>query len=109
MSQVFVYVTAESPEEARRMGREVVSRRLAACVNILPAMQSFYWWDGALQEGSEAVLVAKTRAELAPALTAAIKELHSYQCPCVVVLPITGGNPDFLVWIEAETRALPEG
>lgn len=109
MSQVFVYVTAESVEEARRIGREVVARRLAACVNILPGMQSFYWWDGALQEGSEAVLVAKTRSELAPALTEAVKELHSYQCPCVVVLPIQGGNADFLAWIEAETRAVPAG
>ena len=104
MSQVLVYMTTESVEAARRLGRTLVERRLAACANILSGMESLYWWDGAVQEGHEAVLVAKTRADLAPALTEAVKALHTYQCPCVVVLPITGGNPDFLAWIDAETR-----
>ncbi len=108
MNQVLVYMTAESVDQARRLGRTLVERRLAACVNILPDMQSLYWWDGAVQEGQEAVLVAKTREDLAPALTEAVKALHSYKCPCVVVLPIIGGNPDFLRWIGAETRDIPD-
>lgn len=101
---VLVYMTAESEEQAERLGRSLVEGRLAACVNILPGMRSLYWWDGAVQEGREAVLVAKTRRDLLGPLTEAVKSRHSYQCPCVVALPIQGGNPDFLAWIQAETR-----
>ncbi len=105
MSQCFVYVTASSAEEAGKIGRALVEARLAACANVLGAIQSYYWWEGAVQEDSEAALVLKTRADLVEALTAKVKELHSYDCPCVVALPIEGGNPAFLAWIDAETSA----
>ncbi len=104
MSFEFVYVTAPSPEEARKIGRALVEERLAACVNIFDTMTSLYWWEGKIDEGHEAVLVAKTRADLVAAVTDRIKALHSYACPCVVALPITQGNPDFLAWIERETK-----
>jgi periplasmic divalent cation tolerance protein len=101
----FVYMTAGSPEEARRIGRTLVEERLAACVNILDGMQSFYWWQGAVQEAPETVLIAKTRAELLERLTERVKALHGYRCPCVVALPIEGGNPAFLQWLADETEA----
>lgn len=104
MSFEFVYVTAASPEEARKIGRALVEERLAACVNILDKMSSLYWWEGKIDEGREAVLIAKTRSDLVAAVTDRVKALHSYTCPCVVSLPITQGNPDFLAWIERETR-----
>lgn len=103
MPQVMVYMTAADAAEAARIGRALVERRLAACANVLGPIRSFYWWDGKVQDDAEVALVAKTRAELVPALTAAVKELHSYQVPCVVALPVADGNPDFLAWIEAET------
>ena len=104
METRWVYMTAPTVEEARRIGRTLVERRLAACVNILKDMESIYWWNGNLEEGTEAVLIAKTTAALVPELTEAVKALHSYQCPCVVSLPIESGNPDFLAWIRSETR-----
>ena len=100
----FVYMTAGSREEARRIGRTLVEERLAACVNILDGMNSLYWWQGAVQDEQETVLIAKTRAGLLERLTERVKALHSYRCPCVVALPIAGGNPAFLQWIADETE-----
>jgi periplasmic divalent cation tolerance protein len=100
----FVYVTTANVDEAQRIGRELIEAHLAACVNILPGMTSMYRWDNRVQENQEVVLIAKTTALLVPALTERIKALHSYACPCVVSLAIEGGNPDFITWIESETR-----
>jgi len=101
---VFVYVTCKDADEARKIGRAIVEERLAACANVIDGMQSFYWWDGAVQSEHEAVLILKTKESLVPELTSRVKALHSYTVPCVVALPITGGNEDFLNWIERETR-----
>jgi periplasmic divalent cation tolerance protein len=104
MEPIFVYMTAPSTEEARRIGRALVEARLAACVNILDGMTSFYWWHGALEEGREAVLIAKTTRDRLEALTARVKALHEYTVPCIVALPIAGGNREFIDWIGAEAR-----
>ena len=104
MKGCFVYITASDGEEARRLARAVVESRLAACANVFDTMTSVYRWQGAVQEDSEAVVIAKTREDLVPALTEKIKELHSYDCPCIVSLPLTGGSDDFLAWIAAETQ-----
>lgn len=103
MAAQLVYVTAPSLAEAESLARLAVEGRLAACANILPAMRSLYWWQGRLETADEAVLLLKTTEALVPALTRALTEAHSYDCPCVVALPIASGNPDFLRWIEAET------
>ena len=107
MTQCLVYITAPDAEEARRIGCALVAARLAACANVYGGITSIYWWEGEIQEDTEAVLIAKTRESLVEALTETVRNLHSYECPCVVALPLTGGNPAFLSWIEAETR-LPE-
>jgi periplasmic divalent cation tolerance protein len=99
----WLYVTASTPEEAERLAKALVGERLAACANILGPMQSFYWWDGAIQSGREVALVLKTRSTLVDAATRRIKALHSYDCPCVVALDIQGGNADYLKWIVSET------
>jgi periplasmic divalent cation tolerance protein len=103
MSCSLIYVTAGSRDEALKLGRGLVEARLAACANVLDGATSIYWWQGALQQESEAVLVAKTRTELVEAVIAKVRELHSYSCPCVVALPITDGNAAYLDWIRAET------
>ena len=107
MAHVALCVTAPSRVEAEAIGRAVVEARLAASVNIVPAVSSLYWWEGALREAGEAMLWAKTRADLVEPLTAMVKALHSYACPCVIALPITGGNADYLAWIDAETAPVP--
>ncbi len=99
----FIYITTDGPDEARAIGRALVEARLAACVNILDPMASLYWWEGEVREGRETVLIAKTTAELVAALTEKVRALHSYDCPCIVALPIEGGNSAFLEWIGAQT------
>ena len=104
MQAILAYVTTRDAEEARRIGQILVEERLVACVNILDGMRSMYWWEGQVQHEQEAVLMAKTRPELADALIDRVKELHSYECPCVVILPIDKGNPEFIKWIGEQTR-----
>lgn len=103
MPGVFVYITCENAAEAERIGAALVEKRLAACANVLPAMRSMYWWEGKVERAEEAVLIAKTRDVLVDDLTDAVKRLHGYEVPCVVAVPIVGGNPDFLEWIRSET------
>ena len=103
MSERLVYMTAGSLDEAERIGWALVSERLAACVNLLPAMQSIYRWDGKVQQEAEVAMLAKTRTELIERLTRRVLELHSYECPCVVAVPIEGGNPAFLEWVRSES------
>ena len=105
MTYCLVYMTAETPEAARTLGRALVEARLAACANVIPGMIPIFWWDGDVREGSEAVLLAKTRRDLVEDLTAFVQARHGYDCPCIVALPIEAGNPAFLDWIGAETRS----
>lgn len=101
-----IYITTDGPAEAKRIGRALVEARLAACVNILDPMISMYWWEGEVTDGRETVLIAKTAQARVEALTEKVRELHSYSCPCVVVLPVTGGNPGFIDWIGTETDSI---
>lgn len=107
MEIFLVYMTAGNIEEARRIGRDLVESRLAACVNMIDGMHSIYRWAGELQQDTETVLIAKTTADRVSALVARVRASHSYECPCIVTLPISGGNPDFLKWIADETRDAP--
>ena len=100
----FIYMTVGSKEEARKIGKELVITRLAACVNILDNMNSFYMWDGEIQDDTEVVMIAKTTEARVPDLIKKVKSLHSYDCPCIISLPVAGGNPDFLQWIENEVK-----
>lgn len=103
MDMVFIYMTVGSVDEARRIGRALVEERLAACVNILPAMTSIYQWEGKVEEAAEVVVIAKTRAELFEPLAARVRALHSYDVPCIIELPLGRGNPAYLEWLVAET------
>lgn len=99
-----IYITAPNRDQALELAQALVGERLAACANLLGPITSVYWWGGKLNEEAEVALVLKTRADLVEALTARVRELHPYDCPCVVALPIDGGNPAFLSWIAAETK-----
>ena len=98
-----VYMTAGSLEEAKNIGQILVEKNLAACVNLLENMTSIYKWGDKLEEGQEVVIIVKTRKTLMPKLIKTVISLHSYDCPCILELPIQGGNPEFLKWIETET------
>ena len=104
MTATMIYVTASSDEEALRIADAIVTERLAACANVVRGVTSMFWWEGRVQEGQEVTIILKTRDELVERLTDRVRELHSYDCPCIVAFPITGGNKAFIDWIIAETR-----
>jgi periplasmic divalent cation tolerance protein len=104
MDFLFAYITTPDVEEARRIGKALVEERLAACVNILPQMESHYWWNGKVESSREAVLIAKTRAGLRDGLLERVRDLHPADTPCIVFLPLASGDADYLDWIAAETE-----
>ncbi len=102
---VVVLITTP-PEEAQRIADALVEGGFAACVNILPAVRSVYRWEGAVRNDDEALLVAKTTAEALDALTAHVRDVHPYENPEVVALPVVGGSEAYLAWIaESVPRA----
>ena len=99
-----LYVTAGDREEALALARMLVGERLAACANVLGESASVYRWQGAVQEEGEVVLVAKTVEDRVEAAARRVREAHSYDSPCVVALPISGGDADFLSWVRDEVQ-----
>lgn len=96
---IVVFITTSSADEAIKIARALVEEKLAACVNIVPQVFSFYWWEGKLQEDKEALMIAKTTASAFPALEAKVKELHSYTVPEIIALPIKAGYKGYLDWV----------
>lgn len=101
---VSIYITAPDQKEAEKIGETVVRERLAACANIIPNMRSVYWWNDRLEKSDETVLILKTTEENAEAIIRRVKELHSYENPCIVALPIIKGSREYLKWIKEETK-----
>jgi periplasmic divalent cation tolerance protein len=101
---VLVYTTWPSIVEAEKAGRLIVEKRLAACVNILPGMISHYWWEGKIERAEETVMLVKTRAALAEDVRRAVKEMHSYTTPAIMVLPLESVDADYYRWIVKETK-----
>jgi periplasmic divalent cation tolerance protein len=99
-----IYITTKDRGEAEKIGQELVKERLAAGVNIFDNVKSFYWWEGKIQQDSEALIIAKTKESLVSTLIEKVKSLHSYACPCVVALPVKKGNKEFIDWVINETR-----
>lgn len=99
----FIYITAGSEAEARKIAAALVEERLAACANIIPGMRSIYRWEGKIAEDEETVIIAKTVKDRVPALIERVRALHSYDCPCVVSLAVEDGNPEYLDWLAAQT------
>jgi periplasmic divalent cation tolerance protein len=106
---VLIYSTFPSPEAAEAVGRELLERRLAACINILPGMTSIYRWENAVVRDSETVVIIKTRASLASRVIDEVKMRHAYTNPALVVLPIVDGSADYVRWLMGETAAPEAG
>jgi periplasmic divalent cation tolerance protein len=100
--RVVALSTVGSAEEADRLARALVERRLAACVNVVPGVVSHYRWQGELQRDEERLLVIKTRAERIEALRDALRELHPYELPELVAFEITAGSEAYLKWLDEE-------
>ena len=96
----FVYMTVGSIKEVKQIGRILEKQNLVACVNILENMTSIYKWKDVLEEDGEVVMTAKSHKTQMSQLIKTVTEHHSYECPCILGLPIEGGNTEFLRWIE---------
>lgn len=101
---VSVYMTAGSMEDGRSLAHVLVTERLAACVNILPGAVSVYAWETEVRHDDEVVLFAKTRRALVESLSARVHAVHSYDVPAILVLPLVGGSPAYLAWLDEQTR-----
>jgi len=100
-----VLVTCATLEEARKIAREVVDKRLAACVNVVThAVESFYTWEGKIENGSEYLLMMKTSEERLEELQKEVLRLHSYDTPEFIVMPVVGGSQAYLTWLEESVR-----
>jgi len=105
---VILYITVPTKEEGIAIGRALVEENLAACANVIDGLTSIFRWEGAVQEEGEALLIAKTDRALVDSASDLVKMEHSYDCPCIVALPIVGGNQQFIDWIGSETAAALE-
>ena len=101
---VLVYVTTSDEHEARRIGSALIDKKLAACVNIIPGMRSIYRWQGKVVNDNECVMLVKAPKDNTEAVVENIKEMHSYEVPCAVVIPLIQGLPEYLDWIMNETE-----
>lgn len=94
------YVTTPDQESAKKLARGIIERKLAACVNIVPQIESIYMWEGKVNEDSEYLLMIKTRTQQVDELSKYVRENHPYSVAEVISLPIQNGNPPYLKWIE---------
>lgn len=105
MDYCLIYTTFADQHEAERVAQQLVEDRLAACVNVFPAITAIYRWQGKIEHGQETAALIKTSDKLFTAVEHKIKQLHSYENCCVIKLPITAGSQPFLDWITAQTTS----
>jgi len=103
-NNIVVLITAGTDEEARRVAETLLEQRKAACVTIVPTVTSLFWWEGRIDSDHESLLIVKSKASLLAEIVSVVKEVHSYDVPEVIALPIMGGNPGYLNWIGEVTQ-----
>lgn len=100
---IVAFITVADEEEARLISRVLLKQKKAACINIIPGVNSLFWWQEKIDSAEESLLVIKTRSVLLDEIIQLVKEIHSYDVPEIIALPIIGGNQDYLEWIDNET------
>jgi periplasmic divalent cation tolerance protein len=103
-THIVVFITVDSQETAQKITDKLLTERKAVCINIIPKVESYYWWQGKIENANELLLIVKTRAVLLEGLIALVKQNHPYSVPEIIALPIIGGNKDYLKWIDGETE-----
>ncbi len=103
--KIVVFTTCETAEDAERIASSLVEQRLAACVNIVPGLQSIYHWKGALEKNSEFLLMIKTRRGLFDTLEKHLRIVHPYELPEMVAIPFVAGSAGYLNWLDKELKA----
>lgn len=97
---IVVFVTASGKKEADKIAKALIQKKLAACVNIVPRIESVYWWQGKVEKGKESFLIIKSKKSKLASLIKLVKSLHSYTVPEVIALPVIGGSKTYLNWID---------
>lgn len=105
--KVVVLVNCSSLEEAGKIGRQLVAKRLAACVNLVPGVRSWYWWEGKVVEDNEVMVMIKTSRERVADLEKEVVRLHSYAVPEVIALQVVDGSQNYLNWIDSSLSGKP--
>jgi len=103
--KIVVFSTASSSEEAEKIARALVNDRLAACVNVIPSVRSFYRWQGKIEDSPEFLLLIKSSRERFDVLRVALEKLHSYEVPEVIAMPVVDGSRNYLNWMDGELGA----
>jgi periplasmic divalent cation tolerance protein len=98
--KIVVLITAGSEEEAHSIAESLVKRKKAACINIVPSVDSLFWWEGKIDSARESLLLVKTKASLFPEIVELVKRTHSYEVPEIIALPIIAGSEDYLKWLD---------
>lgn len=105
MDYIVIYCTVPNKKEGREIAKELIKRKLAACVNIIDKLDSIFSWDGEMMEEREAMMIIKTRKDLFERISHVIQKMHSYNVPEVIGLPIVGADETYLKWIAHETQS----
>ncbi len=98
------YITCADAKQARALARKLLEERLVACANLVPRTETLYWWKGKIESAKEALLFCKTTAKNAPKVIKRVRQLHTYEVPCVLVLKVEKGNPKYIEWLCKECR-----
>lgn len=99
-----VYITTSGEEESKEIGRTIVEERLAGCVNIIPTIKSLYWWKGEIEDDNESILIVKTKVSNIENIIKKVKEIHSYENPAILAIPIIKGSKTYLDYLDGEIR-----
>jgi periplasmic divalent cation tolerance protein len=105
MSALIIYMTCESHEQAEHIVQDLLGSSLIACANIMQPHTALYSWEGQIEKEQETGVILKTSANMFAAVEKRVKELHSYECPCLVSIAVDGGHAPFLEWIEAQVKS----
>jgi len=101
---IVLFITVSNSQEAHKIAGVLLEQRKAACVNIVPRVSSLFWWQDKPDSAQESLMVVKTKASLLNEIVSLVKEIHSYDVPEIIALPIVGGNRDYLEWIGKEVK-----
>lgn len=103
IEEIIIFITTNTAKEAKGIADKLLDQKKAACVNIIPKIDSLFWWQGKKELAEEVLLIVKSRASLLDDIIKLVKEVHSYEVPEIVAIPIVGGNQDYLSWIKEIT------
>jgi len=99
-----VYITTSGEKESKKIGRTIVEERLAGCINIISTIESLYWWKGEIEEDNESILIVKTKVSSIENIIKRVKEIHSYENPAILAIPIIEGSKEYLDYLDGEIR-----